>query len=151
MAIELGNAKFWERLESDPKKLAMEVCLIDISNMNAALQKHAALRAWVNAAHESARIEEEQADYALTKAKATALLKAKEAKDKHTEKPKTVEVLKAETELDDAVIAAQSEYFIYARKRGALRAMSQALEDRLQMLIQLSANQRKEIEDSSRR
>ena len=139
MAVDLGSKEFWERLESDPKKLAAEVAFVDLTNLEEVLRKQPSLRAWVNAAHEVARIEEGRAEFALTKARARATLRAQEV-----HKVKTGDVLKSEAALDPEVISCTEALFVAQRKRGALRAMADALEDRLQMLIQLSANQRKE-------
>lgn len=145
--VELGSKVFWERLASDPKKLAAEVCMVDTVDLEKTLQRQSSLHAWVNAAHESARIELERMKWEETKARARALLIAKESKDPNTEKAKIAEVLKAEVEIDPAVIAATEAVFTADRNRGGLRAMSSALEDRLQMLIQLSAKQRQEMRD----
>jgi hypothetical protein len=148
--MELGSREFWERLSLEPEKLAAEICSVDVVNLDVTLQHHSALRAWVNAAHESARIAEGKAEWEVTKARARATLKGKEEKDPHTEKPKTVEVLKAETETDTEVVRCTEALFLAQEKRGVLRAMSSALEDRLQMLIQISAKQRQEVRDSQR-
>lgn len=144
MSIELGSVEFWKHLESDPKLLAAEVCKVDTVNLEQTLERHSGIRAWVNAAHESARIEEAKAEYEVTKARARALLKSRESDDQHTGKAKIADILKAEVELDKDVDALTQRLFDVQMKRGALRAMSTAMEDRLQMLIQISANQRKE-------
>jgi hypothetical protein len=146
--MELGSKEFWERLSLEPELLAAEICSVDVVNLDLTMQHHAALRAWVNAAHESARIEEGKAEFEVTKARARATLNGKAVKDPHTEKAKTVEVLKAETETDPEVVRLTDILFVAQEKRGVLRAMSNALEDRLQMLIQISAKQRLEIRDS---
>lgn len=145
--MELGDREFWARLESDPKQLAAEVCSINVVSLNQTLEQHPALRAWVTAAYEVARIDEERAQWEVTKASARALLKAKEEKDTNTGKAKTGEVLKAEAEVDADVVRLTEELLRAQHKRSALRAMSTALEDRLQMLIQISANQRNENRD----
>lgn len=131
---DLGSNEFWERIQREPARLAAEVCFVDVVNLVETLQKHPGLRAWVNAQHEVARIEEERAKWELTKARARALLDAKG----------TVDERKAAAEIAPAVIAAQEALFGTQEKRGALRAMADALEDRLQMLIQIAAKQRQE-------
>jgi hypothetical protein len=146
--MELGDKQFWEKLSLEPEKLAAEICSVDAVNLDLTLQNQSALRAWVNAAHETARIEEGRAEWELTKARARATLKAKEVKDPHTEKAKTVEIVKAETETDAEVVRCTEVFFTAQEKRGVLRAMSSALEDRLQMLIQISAKQRAERRDN---
>lgn len=148
-AVELGSKEFWDRLSEDPRRLAREVCNVDLTRLELMLQYQASLRAWVNAAHEVAKIEESTAEYEVTKARARALLKAKEEKDPHTEKAKIQEVLKAEVEIDVEVIRLTDVLLDAQRKRGALRAMTTGLEDRSQMLMQLSANQRKERNDTT--
>lgn len=147
--IELGTKEFWEQLSKDPAFLASQICLIDLTNLDQTLQNHPALRAWVNATYESSRIAKERAEWELTKARSGALLKAKEVDDPHTEKAKTVQVLQAEVELDAAVQASTELLFLAEDRCGSLKAMSTALEDRLQMLIQISAKQRQEMRDHS--
>lgn len=134
---ELGSQEFWQRIQADPARLAAEVCFVDVAQLELALQKHPALRAWVNAQYEVARIEEERAKWTLTVARARALLAA----------TGTVDERKAVADTADSVQAAQEALFVVQEKRGALRAMVDALEDRAQMLIQLSANNRKEAKD----
>lgn len=145
--LELGSKEFWDRLSLEPERLAAEICSVDVVNLDLTLQHHSALRAWVNAAHESARIDEERKKMEVTKSRARALLKAKGEKDSHTDKTKTVQVLDAEVETDVAVLAAEDLFMDAQEKRGVLRAMSNALEDRMQMLIQISAKQRAERRD----
>lgn len=144
MSVELGTVAFWERLKEDPKRLAAEVASVDLVNLQVTLQQHSGLRAWIAAAFEQARVEEERVQFRLTQARARALLKAKEVEDPHTEKPKTVSVLQAEVDIDPAVVQLQDDLFVIQDKRGGLRAMNTALDDRLQMLIQISSNQRAE-------
>lgn len=148
--INLGDDKFWERLRDEPTRLAAEVCLIDVVNIDQTLQRHASLRAWVNAALEAATTTLERCKVEEGRARATALLKAKETPDPHSNKAKTVEVLKAEVEVDKLVVAATDAQLDAQENRGALRAMANALEDRLQMLIQISAKHRLEIRDAGR-
>ena len=146
-AIQLGDEAFWASLTNDPARLAAEVCSIDLVNMEETLQKHASLRAWVNGAHEVARIAEERAKWDETRMRATVLLEAKRELDANTGKHKTVAVLEAEVIINQRVVDAMTVLFTQQEKRGALRAMSNALEDRKDMLIQIAAKQRKEIED----
>lgn len=145
--IELGSQDFWDRLEHDPSRLAAEICSIDVVNLDLTLQQQAALRAWVNAQHEAARIREAECEWEVTKARARALLKAREIIDPFTGKSKIADVLKAEVELDALVMKWEKFLSALQVKRGVLRAMSGALEDRLQMLIQISAKQRAERRD----
>lgn len=63
---DLGSAEFWQRLASEPNRLAAEICFVDVVNLDETLQKHASLRAWVNASHETARIQEERARWEVT-------------------------------------------------------------------------------------
>ena len=143
MKTALGTREWWERLSNEPSMLAAEVCSINIANLDVALQKHPALRAWVNAAHESARIAEERALWDVTRAKAMAMLEARETADA-SGKSKTVQVLDAEVNVNENVVAAMDRLLAAQEKRGALRAMTSALEDRKDMLIQISSNRRKE-------
>ncbi len=147
--IQLGDATFWASLQEDPAKLAAEVCSIDLVNMEETLQRHASLRAWVNAAHEVARIAEEKAKWELTRTEAEVLLERKRELDEQTGKWKTIAALEAEVRVSLRVGTATEDLFEQQEKRGALRAMSSALEDRKDMLIQLAAKRRKEIEDYS--
>lgn len=140
---ELGSPEFWLRLQSDPAALAALVCFIDIVDLDTTLQHHAALHAWINAAHEVARVDEERARWALTRDRAVALLQARGV-DPHTKKPKTVDVLDAEADSSDAVQSATAALMAAQEKRGALRAMASALEDRKDMLIQIAAKRRQE-------
>lgn len=151
VTLELGGAQFWSDLRMDPKALAATVCHIDLNDLERTCQRHPALRAWINAAHETARMNEEKAEYALKLAQARALLQAKSEKDAHTDKAKTVQVLDAEVQLNEEVQRLTALLHAAQDERGGLRAMSNALEDRLQMLIQLSAKRRQEEQDYGRR
>lgn len=146
----LGSKEWWDRFSIEPQKLAAEVCMVDVVNLDLTLQGHPSLRAWVNAVHEGARIEEEQAKWRVTKARALAFLKGKGSPDPDTGKGKTVDTLNAEADSDESVVQAQEELFAIQKKRGSLRAMADALEDRKDMLIQIAAKRRKEQEDYNR-
>ena len=145
--IELGTTEFWDRAIKDPALLAHEVCSLDLNDIEGALQKQPALYAWVSAAHEGARIEEERARWNVTKAEAVAMLTAKAFRDPHTDKPKTVGVLQAEVDVDDEVGLRKSVLFAAMEKRAALRAMTDALSHRRDMLVQLAARQRDEAKE----
>lgn len=147
MAVELGSEEFWRRLAVEPTRLAAEVCFVDVTNLDATLQKHPSLRAWINAAYESARIEEERARWDVTRARALQMLAAKSALDEHTGKYKSVVVLEAEVDGSERVKETMDTLLAAQEKRGALRAMAQALEDRKDMLIQISAKQRQEMRE----
>jgi hypothetical protein len=135
----LGSPDFWKRLADEPARLAAEVCFIDVANLEQTLYKHAALYAWVCASHEVARIAEERLRWEVTKARARALMRARE-----TEERKTVQSIAAEVELDETVQETTEDLLSAQDKRGALRAMVDALEHRKDMLLQISAKQRQE-------
>lgn len=145
--IELGTTEFWTRLDAEPARVAYEVAQIDLVDLQGTLQRHPAIKAWVIASFEGARIAEERAKWELTKARAQALLKAAAEFDPSTGKRKTVDVINSEADLDPKVQAAQDTLFSYERRRGALRAMVEALDDRKDMLVQLAAKQRDEERD----
>ena len=134
MHTELGSKEFWDRLSTEPGRLAAEVCLIDTTKLYATLQGHASLHAWVIAAHESAKIEEERKKWEVTKARAKAYIGS----------VGTVGDRQAAVEMTWEVQQAQEALFAVQEKRGALRAMADALVDRKDMLIQISAKQRQE-------
>lgn len=142
--LELGSPEFWQRLASDPSALAAQVCSIDLVNLEKTLQHHAGLYAWVAASFEAAEIAEERAKWTLDKAHAIALLHAKQTPDPDTGKAKLADVLKAEAATSADVLHAKEEHLSVMEKVGALRAMSRALGDRRDMLVQLSAAQRAE-------
>lgn len=142
--IELGSPQFWTMLKTDSAFLAAEVVKIDLVALEMTLQRHAGLRAWVSAQFEAAKVAEAGAKNEVERARARATLDARKVDDARTNKPKTVEVLKAEVELHSGVITREDGYLEAQAKTGALRAMNQALEDRKDMLIQISSNQRKE-------
>lgn len=144
---ELGSVEFWDKLAADPAHLASAVCMIDITDLDLTLQFHAALHAWINAAHEVARVEEERTRWNLTRERALALLHARSGLDQTTGKAKTVDVLAAEADVAPAVQQANEELLAAMEKRGALRAMASALEDRKDMLIQIAAKRRAEGEN----
>lgn len=145
---KLGSQEWLARLENEPAKLAAEVCLINVADLDTTLQQHASLRAFVNSLHEATKAEETRAEWELTRTRARVLLQAKNAKDESTGKDKTVAVLSAEVDVHEDVVQAMDHLLTVQQKRGALRAMSDALEDRLQMLIQISAKQREEMRDA---
>jgi hypothetical protein len=142
--IELGTPAFWAELETNPARLAAEVCTIDLVNMQQTLQQHASLYAWVAATFESASVAVERAEWNVTTLKAHALLEIKATPDPHTNKPKVVDVIKSEADVHPTVQAAMAEYLKAREKKGVLQAMTKALADRRDMLVQLSAKQREE-------
>lgn len=144
---ELGSKEFWQRLREDPKALAVEVCTVSLVDLDKTLYEHSGLRAWVNTAYENARTAKAQAEWKVTKTRASVLLNAKATLDAQTNKPKTVDAVKAEVDNDPTVDAAENELLQADEKCGSLKAMANALEDRLQMLIQISANRRKERDE----
>lgn len=146
-AVELGTSDFWKRLKDDPARLAAEVCMVDIVNLDATLQHHPALRAWVNASHEVARIQEERLKWEETKTRARVYMEAHNEPDPVTNKTKTMATLEAEVDLHPHVQIIVKKLLEQQATRAAFRAMSNALEDRLQMLIQIAAKQRKELQD----
>lgn len=140
---DLGSAEFWQQLSEQPEMLCYLVCSVDLVNLELTLQRHASLRGWVNAAHETAKIQEDSAKWERDKAEARALINARNTLDAKGKAP-PVEVIKAQAILDPEVEAAMITLRAAEGKRGALRAMSYALEDRKDMLVQLSAQRRKE-------
>lgn len=147
MTLELGTQGFWKQLLQDPASLAKEVCTIDLVDLDKTLQQHPALRAWINAAHEVARIEEEKLKWEETRTRAGVLLAAHRLMDETTGKVKSVAVLTAEVDCDPIVQSIVTRLHKQQETRAALRAMANALEDRKDMLIQIAAKQRKESRD----
>lgn len=143
-ATELGSADFWNRLATDPKQLAMEVCTIDLNDLERTMYQHAGLRAWIGTVCENARVEKSKAEWRLEKAQASAFLTAKGANDPQTNKPKNVDTCKAEALLSPEVEAAQQALFGADEKYGALKAMVSALEERKDMIVQIAAKRRQE-------
>ncbi|KKL52437.1 hypothetical protein LCGC14_2285480 [marine sediment metagenome] len=94
--MDLGNTAFWENFKTDPASLAALVCSVDVINLDRTLQQHSALRAWVGATYECARIEEEKLKWQVTKTRALALLFAKKEMDPDTNKANGRAVLAAE-------------------------------------------------------
>ncbi len=148
--MELGSPAFWDLLTTNPSLLAKKVAEIDLIDLERTLQEHPGLRAWVGAAYETARIREEEAKWGLTKAKARAFIEAKKELDPDTGKWKSVATLEAERDLSEEVNDATNELHEAQALRGSLRAISDALQDRRDMLIQISARQRQEAEEFQR-
>src|SRR4051812_12285935 len=103
--IALGSEQFWHMLAHQPEVLASHIASIDAVSLQRTLEQHASLVAWVGAAFESAKIAESYADLEYDTAHARAMLAAREENDARTQKPKTVEVLKAEVHLHPEVMA----------------------------------------------
>lgn len=141
----LGTEAFWSLLRSQPELVAKEVCAIDLINIEETLQKHSGLRAWVGAAFESCRIQEEQAAWRLAKTRGKVLLEAKGAMDPNTGKAKTVEALKAEVDVHPDVDAAEQEVIVAKGMKGVLKIIYDSLGDRRDMLIQIASRQRAEM------
>lgn len=146
----LGTAAFWDLLKTQPETIAREVCKIDLVDIEGTLQRHAGIRAWVGAAFESSRIIEEQAKWRLAKTRGRVLLEARTLHDPNTNKPKTVEVLKAEVDVHPDVNAGEEEVLEAQRTKGVLKVIYDSLGDRRDMLIQIASRQRKELEDATR-
>jgi len=150
MPVELGSQEFWDRLTQHPAKLGAEVCMVDVVHLDRTLETHPALRAWVNATYEVARIQVERAEWEVTKARAIKLLDVKAQEDAAKVgggKGKTVDLMKAEVEVSSTVQAAMEALLDAQEKCGALKAMANALEDRKDMLVQIAAKHRKEYDD----
>ncbi|KKN68891.1 hypothetical protein LCGC14_0446770 [marine sediment metagenome] len=145
--LELGTAAFWTRLTKEPAALAAQICAIDLVDLDTTLQQHASLRAWVNASYEVARIGEEKLKWELTKTRASLTYSASRVNDPVTDKPKTIAVLNAEVDNDPLVENVTKRLHTQGEMRAALGAMTKGLEDRKDMLIQIAAKQRREIED----
>lgn len=141
MTIQLGTTEFWDGLRNDPAALAAKVCTIDMANLDETLQQHASLHAWVSATYEVAKIHEHRAKWEVTKAEATVRLQLRTLPEP-SGKLKTEKTLDAEVEVSPEVQAAQLIHFDKQETSGALKAMTESLEDRLQMLIQIAAKQR---------
>ena len=147
--IELGSPAFWKDLKKDPSRMAFELCKIDLVDLEKTLQHQPSLTAWIVAAYETARVQEEKAKWELEVEKARALIKMKGTLDSDTGKNKTVAVLNAEVELCGPVIDL-TEYLLDCQDtRAALRAIVQGLSDRKDMLIQISARHRQEAKEYS--
>jgi len=145
---ELGSAQFWQDLADNPAALAREVCAVSIVDLDDTLQKHPALRAWVGASYEAARIELERRAWEVTKTRSLALIAVNEdATGRDGKKSKTVGVMEAEVNARADVMEAEEGRLAQAEVVGALRAMTIALEDRKDMLVQLAAKQRLEMRD----
>lgn len=145
--MDLGTSEFWQHLKDDPAGLARQLCTIDMVNLDRTLEQHPALRAWINAAYEVARVEEEKCKWTLTKAEAIATLLFAKEKDPLTKKAKLATIIKAEVSNDLEVKRAMNKLHAQMEIRGALKAVVDALADRKDMLVQISANQRKERGD----
>lgn len=145
---ELGSVAFWNLLKLQPESLARSICTINLNNLEQELEQHPAIRAWVTAAYETARIKEEQAKWELTKIRSRTLLNAKEEKDSISGKAKTIQQLDAEVDIHQEVIDATTKYYEASTISGVLKAMTKGLEDRKDMLIQLAVRQREEQRDS---
>ena len=145
----LGSPAFWDMLKSNPERLAKEVCSIDLIDLETTLCQHPPLRAWVTAAYETARIDEERAKWILNRTEAEILIATRKTFDGHTGKPKTVAVVNAEVETHEEVIAAKHTYLEKMRVRTALEAMVRTLTDRKDMLVQIAAKHRQEAQDFS--
>jgi hypothetical protein len=146
---ELGSPEWWRQMATSPETLAAQVCYINTVDLDRTMQRHAALHAWVGAAFERARVEEERAKWEVTKAHAKALLDNAGTKN-WAGKTKTVDEVKASAELDEEVGRTQLLAFAAAEKRAALRAMEKALDSRTNMLIQIAAKARREYDNAHR-
>ncbi len=146
-APKLGTIDFWDQLIKNPAKLAREVCTIDVISLDKTLQEHPALRAWINASFEAARIEEEKGKWDVTKTRAMVLYAASRENDEKTGKTKTLAVLEAEVDCNPKVQAAVEKLHHLQEVRGSLKAMADALSDRKDMLVQIAAKQRREMDD----
>lgn len=142
----LGTDTFWTELKERPAELARRICEVDVADLHGTLQRHSALRAWINAAHETAKIHEERCKWKLTRVRARVRFEIKEDPDLDA---RTVADLDAAVELHPDVVSATDTYLDAGGVRAALRAMSDAMEDRKDMLIQISANMRREYYDQS--
>jgi hypothetical protein len=145
LAKLLGTKEFWQRLRTSPAQLAAEVCSINIVQIDETLQMHASLRAWVNAALEVARIDEAKLTWHETKTRAAILLMLKRI-DPDTNKPKTVTMLDAEAIQQPELQKITEQILKQKEITGGLKAIEKALEDRKDMLIQIAAKQRKEMD-----
>lgn len=142
----LGTKQFWKRLQEDPGDLNRELCSIHLEELDETLQTHASLRAWVNSAFELAVVEEAILKWEEKKLRAKELLNVDKT-DPTTQKVKTIATMEAEVELTGSVRQATANVFAQQRVTGGLRALMKALDDRKDMLVQISAKQRKELEN----
>lgn len=138
--IQLGSTEFWHRLREDPSRLCYEICLIDLTRLDITLAQHPALVAWVNAQHETARINEARAKLEVTKERARAVLRARAARAEGD--PQSV--VAANAKLDTEVEEKERLWLAWQTQRGVLKALMEALDDRESLLVQLSVRNRGE-------
>lgn len=118
-----------------------EYCRIDLANLDLALSRHAALYAYSVAAYELAKVQEARAKWKLegTKAMVFGAL---------TEKDSKIAVAAADKKIPLAIPVkeAMEEMLTIQSTVARLRGLAAGLEHRRDMLVQISARQRQEMQ-----
>lgn len=129
----------WEKLKEDPAYECSRLCQINTANLVDALEKHAALYAYVNALYEKARATETRREWQYEQEKAQVFAQLRAEGTAIGEASETAE-------LNEQVKEARKAYMKAEEKRRLLWALVDSLDTRKDMLIQLSARQRAEMD-----
>jgi hypothetical protein len=119
--------------------MVSELCRINVANLESTLERHPGLFAYASAQHELAKVAEARAEWMLERKRAEAF---KRTKDAHATMP--ANRIEREVETDQEVVSAAEHYFTQKAITARLKALVNGLEHRRDMLVQLSARQRKE-------
>lgn len=131
----------WEELHKNPEYEVARVCTINTANLEHALENHAAIYAYANAAYAKARADKGRVEWQYEQAVARAFADLRE-------EGKAIGEAKETAETDEAVRTLKKKVLEADREVRILYALVQGLEHRRDMLVQLAARERAELNNS---
>lgn len=132
------NAIDLDALRDNPAFEVARICQIDTRDLDRALMTQAGLAAYAYSLHESARAAEQEAKYAYERAKAEEFSRLRDG-------GAAIGQANEQAELGEAVSAARQAAMAKEATTRQYYALVRGLEQRRDMLIQLSARQRQEM------
>lgn len=128
----------WEQLRTNPAYEVARICKIETARLEHALTRHSALYGYAHASYEEARAEEGELEWEYEQRKAEAFSALRDEGE-------AIGSAQEKAELDPAVQEARQKLMKAEKTRRILWALVQGLEHRKDMLVQLSARQRAEM------
>lgn len=133
--------------EVDARSIITDFCRINLADLDTTLTYHAGLYAYAVAVHEMAKVNEARAKMNREKVEATVADQLLRVKNPETGKYPSATEVGLTMKLDNRYAEATEAFFNAQQIAGRLKAVTAGLEHRRDMLVQLSAKQRKEMDN----
>jgi hypothetical protein len=131
----------FKELKEEPEETVADLCSINLQHLETALQNQASLLAYATAAYENARVDETQAEWDLEETEAEVFNAIQEK-----EPGLAIGRTDKRVEAHERVKEARRDLADKRRMVANLKALVNGLHHRRDMLVQLSARQRQEMQ-----